>query len=61
MAIDDMSSHGIKRVYAMRHEENGASARLMEKLGFEIIDTFNDPVKRHSGSRRTAVCRLVKS
>lgn len=60
MAIDDMASSGIRRIYAMRHEENRASARLMEKLGFEIIDTFDDPAKRQSGSRRTTVCRLVK-
>lgn len=40
MAIEELERKGIKRVYAHRHEENAASARLMEKSGFEIADTF---------------------
>ncbi len=57
MAIDDLMKRGYWRVYAHRHDENKASARLMEKAGFEIVDTFDDPERRPNGSRRTAVCR----
>ena len=60
MAIEDMVSQGVNRIYVIRHEENAASARLMEKTGFEVVDTFYDPVRRQTGTRRTTVCRLVK-
>ena len=49
---------GIPRVYAERHEENAASAATMQKAGFSEVDTFYDPARRQSGSRRTTVCRL---
>ena len=38
-----------------RHEENLASAGMMRKAGFQVIDTFHDPDKRSSGSRNTAI------
>ena len=43
------------KVYIERHEENLASAGMMRKAGFELVETFNDPDKRTSGSRNTTV------
>lgn len=43
------------KVYIERHEENLASAGMMRKAGFELVETFNDPNKRTSGSRNTTV------
>ena len=45
-------------VYIERHEENAASAGMMRKAGFELVDTFHDPDKRTAGSRRTSVLRI---
>jgi len=45
----------LAKVYVERHEENAASAGMMRKAGFEIIDTFYDPEKRSVGSRNTSV------
>lgn len=42
-------------VYIERHEENLASAGMMRKAGFELVETFHDPDKRTSGSRNTSV------
>ncbi|TSC58875.1 MAG: hypothetical protein Greene041619_253 [Candidatus Peregrinibacteria bacterium Greene0416_19] len=56
-----MTAEGIAEVYAMRHEENGASAGMMRKSGFEVVDTFDDPVIRLTGSRRTSVERILLS
>lgn len=47
------------KVYIERHEENPASAGMMRKAGFEVVETFFDPGKRDTGSRKTAV--LVKN
>jgi GNAT superfamily N-acetyltransferase len=48
-----------KKVYIERHEENLASAGMMRKASFNIVDTFYDPNKRTTGSRNTSV--LVKN
>ena len=48
-----------EKIYIERHEENLASAGMMRKASFKIIDTFHDPKKRTTGSRNTSV--LVKS
>jgi len=56
-----LQKKGFTRVYAHRHEENAASARMLEKAGFEIVDTFYDPERRPYGSRNTTVCRFVKN
>jgi ribosomal protein S18 acetylase RimI-like enzyme len=42
-------------VYIERHEENLASAGMMRKAGFELVETFYDPNKRTTGSRNTSV------
>ena len=42
-------------VYIERHEENLASAGMMRKAGFELVETFHDPIKRTAGSRNTSV------
>ncbi|PKM17621.1 MAG: GNAT family N-acetyltransferase [Gammaproteobacteria bacterium HGW-Gammaproteobacteria-15] len=47
-----------REVYIERHEENLASAGMMRKAGFELVETFYDPDKRFVGSRKTSV--LVK-
>lgn len=44
-----------KNVYIERHEENLASAGMMRKAGFELVETFYDPKKRSAGSRNTSV------
>ena len=49
--------HNIGVVYIERHEENLASAGMMRKAGFEIVETFNNPEKRTSGSRRTVILK----
>ncbi|WP_261858257.1 GNAT family N-acetyltransferase [Photobacterium sanguinicancri] len=48
-------SRNASTVFVERHEENAASAGMMRKAGFEIIDTFYDPNKRSTGSRNTSV------
>ncbi|MEM1114342.1 MAG: GNAT family N-acetyltransferase [Pseudomonadota bacterium] len=45
-------------VYIERHEENMASAGMMRKAGFELVETFYDPDKRAAGSRRTSVLSI---
>lgn len=48
-------SRNASNVFVERHEENAASARMMRKAGFEVVDTFYDPEKRSTGSRKTVV------
>lgn len=48
---------GVACVYADRHEENQASAGIMRKAGFTIVDTFPEPDRRPHGSGRTSVGR----
>jgi len=48
---------GVTAVYADRHEENLASAGIMRKAGFTIIDTFPEHRRRPHGSGRTSVGR----
>ena len=48
----------ISTIFIERHEENLASAGMMRKAGFEIVETFYDPGKRHSGSRNTTVQKI---
>ena len=42
-------------VYIERHEENLASAGMMRKAGFELVENIYDPNKRTTGSRKTSV------
>ncbi len=44
-------------VYIERHEENLASAGMMLKAGFEIVETYYDPSKRFVGSKSTTVLK----
>ena len=48
----------ITRIYVERHEENKASAGMMAKAGFQVIDTFHDPDRRSCGSLNTSVSRF---
>ncbi|MEH6585855.1 MAG: GNAT family N-acetyltransferase [Halioglobus sp.] len=45
-------------VYIERHEENLASAGMMRKAGFELVETIYDPAKRFSGSQNTSILVL---
>ncbi|MRI32634.1 GNAT family N-acetyltransferase [Endozoicomonas sp. OPT23] len=54
-AINLAKIEGCNQVFIERHEENLASAGMMRKAGFEIVDTFYDPQKRSSGTRRTTI------
>ncbi|MCX2979890.1 GNAT family N-acetyltransferase [Halieaceae bacterium IMCC14734] len=54
-AVSLASRDGCDSVYIERHEDNVASAGMMRKAGFEIVDTFHDPKKRSSGSRNTVM------
>ncbi|WP_219704348.1 GNAT family N-acetyltransferase [Marinomonas lutimaris] len=42
-------------VFIERHEENLASAGMMRKAGFKVVETFYDPEKRSAGSRKTSI------
>jgi len=57
-AAGRLFARGVKEVAADRHEENAASAAMMRKAGFEVVRVYDDPGRRSSGSRRTALCRL---
>ncbi|MCG7536561.1 GNAT family N-acetyltransferase [Pseudoalteromonas sp. OOF1S-7] len=46
---------GGELVLIERHEENKASAGMMRKAGFHIIDTFHDPQKRSAGSQNSCI------
>jgi GNAT superfamily N-acetyltransferase len=48
-----------RAIWAERHEEHAASARILQKVGFEIVDTYYDPERRFTGTRSTAVSRFV--
>lgn len=58
-ALDALKAQGLNAVYIDRHEENAASAGMMRKAGFTVIDTFDEPARRPHGSGRTTVCRVV--
>ena len=46
-----------KEVYIERHEENLASAGMMAKAGFNVVETFFDPKKRFFGSKNTSMLK----
>ncbi|AQA19318.1 GNAT family N-acetyltransferase [Halioglobus japonicus] len=54
-AFSVAASEACKAVYIERHEENLASAGMMRKAGFALVETFYDPDKRSTGSRNTTV------
>ncbi len=56
-SVAEARKRNINRVYIDRHEENLASAGMMRKAGFKMIETFHDPDKRPAGSRNTTVLR----
>ena len=58
-AIARLLERDIREVYAMRHADNIPSGRMMEKSGMKVVDEFDDPEIRPSGSRRTAVSRII--
>ncbi|WP_125781384.1 GNAT family N-acetyltransferase [Pseudoalteromonas rubra] len=49
---------GGELVLIERHEENLASAGMMRKAGFQIIDTFHDPQKRSAGSQNSCILAI---
>ncbi|RXE88454.1 GNAT family N-acetyltransferase [Pseudoalteromonas sp. A757] len=48
-------NNNTSNVLIERHEENLASAGMMRKAGFEIVDTFHDPEKRTTGSQNSVI------
>ena len=52
-------THKVSTVLIERHQENLASAGMMRKAGFEIVDTFYDPEKRVVGSRNSVILQYV--
>jgi len=58
-AIERLTRADLQEIYAMRHEENIPSRRMMEKCGMEEVRTFDDPKIRPTGSRRTTVMRII--
>jgi len=55
LCLEQAKKKPVQVVLIERHEENLASAGMMRKAGFQVIDTFHDPDKRSSGSRKTAI------
>jgi L-amino acid N-acyltransferase YncA len=55
-AVEQLKTLGMQEVYIDRHEENAASAGMMRKAGFEVVDTFAEPARRPHGSGRTRRC-----
>lgn len=53
--IKEAKEKQAQTVLIERHEENLASAGMMRKAGFKVVETFYDPEKRSVGSRRTAI------
>ena len=58
-SVERAKQLGCRAVYLERHEENLASAGMMRKAGFEHVETFHDPARRTSGSRKTTVMRFL--
>ncbi len=58
-ATNRLFTEGYREIYVWRHADNQASAGMMLKSGFEIIDTFDDPKNRLVGSRKTTVSRKM--
>jgi L-amino acid N-acyltransferase YncA len=57
-AVRRIEESGCREVYVGRHDENAASASMMRKAGFEIIDVLDDP-RRTCGNRKTAISRFL--
>jgi len=57
--VSKAKSGSFKAVYIERHEENLASAGMMSKAGFEIVETFFDPKKRFVGSKNTSMLKKL--
>lgn len=53
--ITEAKNTGANSLFIERHEENRASAGMMRKAGFNILDVFHDPEKRFSGSRNSVI------
>jgi len=57
-AVEHLNAEGFDEIYIERHEENRASAAMMKKAGFVEVESYPDPVRRSSGTRRTTVSRI---
>ena len=49
----------VEQLLVDRHEQNAASAGMMNKAGFIEIDCFLDPERRNAGSRKTCILSLA--
>ncbi len=59
--IEQLKKNNIEVVYSSHHADNIASAKALDSMGFEYVESYSDPKKRPSGSRMTTVRRLVLS
>ncbi|TMP39840.1 GNAT family N-acetyltransferase [Pseudoalteromonas rubra] len=57
--IEQAKQAGGEAVLIERHEENLASAGMMRKAGFHIVDTFFDPDKRSAGSQKSCILAIA--
>ena len=55
LCLQEAEKQDMKSVLIERHEENLASAGMMRKAGFTVIDTFFDPLKREAGSQNSVI------
>lgn len=55
-ALLALATMGVQAVFIDRHEENLASAGMMRRAGFVVLDNFPDPGRRLHGSGHTTVC-----
>ena len=58
LSIQQARQKRLPEVYISRHEENLASAGMMRKAGFEVVETYHDPEKRTSGSGKSVVLKI---
>jgi GNAT superfamily N-acetyltransferase len=53
--LQEARNNNASTILIERHEENLASAGMMRKAGFEVVDTFYDPEKRIVGSQNSVI------
>lgn len=57
--LRELKNRGVEVVYSSHHADNISSAKALDAFGFEYVDSYLDLEKRLSGSRMTAVRRLL--
>lgn len=57
--LRELKKREVEVIYSSHHADNIPSAKALDAFGFDYVDTYLDPEKRPTGSRMTAVRRLV--